>query len=887
MRKLGLLALCSWLIAATNGYGAIDDETRIALVIGNGDYANTEPLVNPTRDAEAIAETLEQLGFEVDLQLDLGERPLELAMREFGLKAEQSDVALVYYAGHGLQVDGRNYLIPTDARLQRERDLLYEALPLDVVMSEVAQADRLGMVMLDACRDNPLADRLAKTMGVQSGRVGQGLARVEDTPTDTLVAFATRADAVAYDGTGDHSPFTQALLDHIPEPDLELSLVFRKVRDSVLASTNNLQEPFTYGSMSGEPFFFKKRPPNRSPELARPDTFEILDNAGATGLAMAPPTDADGDNLSIQIIDLPRTGRVLLDQEEVTIGRRVNTDEFAALMYEPVADVTGAAGRIAMLITDGRGGATTAVQPIMVLSSNEAPTFLAPAAATVVSNPLGLEPPIDNDGDDVTLTVTDVPNGVYLRAAGQSYVPGAVVPLDRVADLRLDVESGLEGELGVLGFLIEDDRGGQTTSEINVIAGAADTPPLVAAAEPAQTAEQEVAADVEETEPVDLAATEATVEDEDQPAVVASLEPATANDADSNTRAITPAVPAVTLEAMRVLVNANLRQGPSREANRVGFVREGSTVFLRGEPEGRWLPIRTEDGQEAYVFASLITPDPNAEPLVIEPAQPQLVEPIEEPETVIAAIDQDAVPSSVSPGSSLQDCPHCPELVQISAGRFTMGSESGDSTERPRRPVSIGRPFAIGRFEVTVREWLACVSGGGCNYRPKDGTSSPNSPIRNLSWTDAQDYVTWLSEETGENYRLPTEAEWEYAARGGTNSNYWWGDRFEEGRAICKDCGPGFDRKTPPDVGQSQANPYGLMDTSAGVAEWVADCWFHDYRGAPSDGSARTDRACTQYVLRGGSWRNDQSYLTSSSRLSYDATVRYFTNGLRVARDIN
>jgi formylglycine-generating enzyme required for sulfatase activity len=160
------------------------------------------------------------------------------------------------------------------------------------------------------------------------------------------------------------------------------------------------------------------------------------------------------------------------------------------------------------------------------------------------------------------------------------------------------------------------------------------------------------------------------------------------------------------------------------------------------------------------------------------------------------------------------------------------------------------------------------------------------SPVHDVSWNEVQAYIKWLSRTTGKSYRLPTEAEWEYAARAGTKTSYWWGDVVGARNANCEDCGGSWDRKTPALVGSFAANPFGLHDMNGGVMEWVADCWTQDYDGAPDDGSAKLSGDCSQRVLRGGSWRNDQTYATVSSRLSYDASVRYYTNGFRVAREL-
>lgn len=227
-------------------------------------------------------------------------------------------------------------------------------------------------------------------------------------------------------------------------------------------------------------------------------------------------------------------------------------------------------------------------------------------------------------------------------------------------------------------------------------------------------------------------------------------------------------------------------------------------------------------------------------------------------------------------------------MVGLPAGRFVMGDDRGDASERPEHTVSIMRPFAIGKFETTVGQWDACVVDGGCRYRPERAGNDPNLPVRNVSWDDAQDYVKWLRNKTGKPYRLPTEAEWEYAARGNTRTTYWWGSNFQKGKAACKDCGTKYDRDSPPKVGFFAPNPFGLYDMNGSVWEWVGDCWNNSYAGSPKDGSSAWEKGdCHRRVIRGGSWRNDHSYIHSASRFRYDADVRYLVNGFRVARNMD
>jgi formylglycine-generating enzyme required for sulfatase activity/class 3 adenylate cyclase len=222
-----------------------------------------------------------------------------------------------------------------------------------------------------------------------------------------------------------------------------------------------------------------------------------------------------------------------------------------------------------------------------------------------------------------------------------------------------------------------------------------------------------------------------------------------------------------------------------------------------------------------------------------------------------------------------------PEMASIPGGTFVMGSDD-DLSEKPIHRVTI-KPFAISKFPVTVREWNACVAAKGCTYVP---TGKDDAPVANLSWADAQQFVEWLSKVTQKPFRLPSEAEWEYAARGGTRTKFWWGDQLQADMANCKGCNEPYDTSQPLKVGSLKPNPFGLYGMGGNVDQWVADCWHKNYQGAPSDGSAWVDNNCLSHVIRSGSWKNDPSYVRPSNRDHYDTSVRYPTHGLRVANSL-
>lgn len=225
-------------------------EKRVALVIGNSNYKNVTQLQNPGNDAAAIIGMFKKAGFDaVDSKLDVNVVEMRRALREFGNKARDADIAVVYYAGHGIELDGNNFLIPIDAALETDTDVYDEAFPLDRIMIAVEPAKQLRLVILDACRDNPFAKKIKRTIG--SRAVGRGLAKVEPSNPNTMIAFAAKAGSTASDGDSKNSPFAIALINHLPKPGLDLRKAFGFVRDDVLKATNNTQEPFVYGSLGG------------------------------------------------------------------------------------------------------------------------------------------------------------------------------------------------------------------------------------------------------------------------------------------------------------------------------------------------------------------------------------------------------------------------------------------------------------------------------------------------------------------------------------------------------------------------------------------------------------------------------------------------------------
>jgi formylglycine-generating enzyme required for sulfatase activity len=245
-----------------------------------------------------------------------------------------------------------------------------------------------------------------------------------------------------------------------------------------------------------------------------------------------------------------------------------------------------------------------------------------------------------------------------------------------------------------------------------------------------------------------------------------------------------------------------------------------------------------------------------------------------------AAIDAaSTTPQAAPPPEPLTE----PEMVSLPGDTFAMGSNL-DPSEAPIHNVTI-KPFAISKAVVTVRAWNQCVAAKACSYVATD--ENDEAPVTNVSFNDAQRYIAWLARATQMKFRLPTEAEWEYAARGGKRTKYWWGDDIQPGMINCKGCNGDQDARQTVKAEDIKPNPFGLLDMGGNVAQWVSDCWHKNYQGAVADGSAWVDPGyCIFHVIRSGSWRNAPNDVRPASRDYYDGRIRYPTHGFRVARSL-
>lgn len=343
---------------------------RVALVIGMADYQAITPLTNTRNDADALAETLTEIGFDVTRVIDVSLEELRAVMKDFSFRSETADLALIYFAGHGIEVQGENFLIPIDARPTSNVDVQNQSVSLKEMLAVVEKARVMRIVILDSCRDNPLGGSIDTNAVVQSAlqntdQATRGVGGLAPANPDrgTLVAFAAKDGQVALDGTRGNSPYARALIEKMSKPGLEISLMFRQVRDAVLAETQNLQEPYTYGSLTGQPFYLTGGPedtpdvaaaePSKSWSKLRPDQESqllALANLGDTrsmlGLAYIRlnPEDSRFDPAeAVSFLERavergsPEAQMELAKLYEQGIG--VNVDEARALeLYQAAAD---------------------------------------------------------------------------------------------------------------------------------------------------------------------------------------------------------------------------------------------------------------------------------------------------------------------------------------------------------------------------------------------------------------------------------------------------------------------------------------------------------------------------------------------------------------------
>ena len=817
MKRFRYAPMLSWtaLVALVMLAESATASSRVALVIGNSIYAHVPALANPRNDAADVGAALARLGFSVTRLDDADYAALRRGLQAFRREASAARIAVVFYAGHGIEVNKRNFLVPVDARLQIDGDVEYESVPLDLVMGAVHGASEFRLVVLDACRDNPFLASMKREEG-STRSIGRGLSRAEPAGGDTLLAYSAKEGTVALDGKGRNSPYTGALLRYLEEPGLEVGLMFRKVRDAVIEATGRRQEPYAYSSLS------------------------------ARGAYFIPPTIKDPRSEAPVASDGPAI--------ELEHWKTINTIE------DPAA-------RIAALLdykAKFPGGIYADLADIQIESFRTRDDTHEPqpgASPESVETGLGLTRE-DRRRIQRALTAAGFrpgrPDGLFGRRT-------------RAAIAEWQAADGVPAT----GFL---DAYAAKALLAHEPARAADAPPPAPVSDPSAIV---LASGLRLSDWVMLAE-DRLAEGDYRKLLVEGMGHVREHGAHSS-------VERVVIRALEsLLAEARVADDASAHAALRIVEQIRDVVGERAELARTEASARVQLGQfpaAAQAYRSWLRLAPADHP---------------ERREVLAAMQMaERGRRHLRVGERFRDCAQCPELVVVPPGSFVMGSPSPEIGrnvhESPTHRVTIGKPFAAGVHEVTFAQWEACRREGDCGHVPDDwGWGRGTRPVVHVSWQDARQYAGWLSSKTGKRYRLLSESEWEYAARGGTRTQFHHGTTLSteqanfDGDHVYGSGRKGTDRNRTMPVGSFPANAFGFHDLHGNVWEWVEDCWHGSYDGAPSDGSAWVQGGnCSLRVVRGGSWDDAPRKLRAANRDRNPPGLRSFTVGFRVARTLD
>ena len=863
-----VLAICStWLFCQP----ALA-EKRVALVIGNSAYQRVPVLANPAKDSDDVAEMFRKAGLTVvTAKHDLGAVEMRRTLRDFADEVRDADVAIIYYAGHGMEIEGTNYLIPVDALLERDIDAFDEAIPLDRLMSVMEPAKKLRLVILDACRDNPFSKAMKHSVATRA--VERGLAKIEPSSPNTLVAFAAKAGSTAADGDDKNSPYTAALLRHLPKPGLDLRKAFGFVRDDVMKVTRNRQEPFIYGSLGGEDVALVPAPqqniPPPDPNANARDDYDLAQQINVVSAWNAfinkYPSGFYTDLAKAQRDKLIAARTAALEDARLAAEKKV-ADDAKAEDARIAAEKAKAAEEARVAAQKARAAEDARIAAEKAKAAEEARVAAQKAKAA----------------EEARIAAEKAKAAEEARVAAQK--------AKAAEEARIAAEKAKAAE------------------EARVAEKARVAEEARIAAEKAKAAEEaRIAAEkARATEEARVAAEKAKAAEE---ARVAAEKAKAAEEARI-------AEKAKAAEEARIAEQAKAAEKAAEEAKAAEAARAKAAAQAKAaEPTRLAAAVVGEERIPEQPRFSSVCSGSSAQITALSSRTAGNLSQSEE--------------CGLKPTDAFKECENCPEMVMVPAGEVLMGSNTGDidsglaaANEGPQHRAVVKQPIAIGRFEVTRDQFAAFVKSSGYEVSERCFTLENNQPqeranrsylnpgfIQNgdhpavcISWVDAKAYVQWLAQKTGKPYRLLSEAEFEYVARAGSASRFGVGDNPAE---LCKfangadrtaktaglppdvaylNCSDGFPFTAP--VGSFAPNAFGLYDVIGNVWEWTEDCFYGDYLTASADSAARNETACTSRTVRGGDWFSTQASLRPAARAKASVDAHYDDIGFRVARTL-
>ncbi len=761
-------------------------EKRIALVIGNGAYQKAKPLLNPANDAADMAQTLKDLGFEVLSGVNQNKRQMETLIREFGAKLASGGTGLFYYAGHGIQVGGENYIVPIDADIPDEDEVAYLAVPISLVLTKMTTAKNdLNIVILDACRNNPFA---RSWRSFRDSSNNDGLAKISP-PTGTLVLYATEPGKVASDGAGRNGLFTEALLKQMKKPNLEYDQMVKALSTDVWQKSNKQQLPWKEGN-SLQDFYFVKADAKISTTKTQP-----ANETEPTPLPMPKPTP-------------------LPTPTPVSVAQNIDAEE---IYWQEISNRDTRSGYELYLAEYQNGRyAVQANNKIKQFKQDEL------QKQKDIERSKWREAQNQNTRESYNSYLTAYPNGEF------------------AADARLGVKA-------------LDSKAEQTKwLEANSI-NSKDAYKSYLALYPKGEFAASAGSKIREIENKEEQTKWDEVQFLNRKSAYQSYLSAYPNG--KNAASAKQKIKEFDEEEARKLKEQEKAKEKAKweEAERLKTVVEYKG-YLSIYPNGEFASLarlRLRDLGEVVTIAN----------------------------RTAGAISKATLPGGVEMS-----------FAYIPAGDFMMGSTNGSDDEKPVHKVTISQGFFMGRTEVTQAQWQAVMGNN-----PSDFKNCPNCPVEQVSWDDAQSFVSKLNAQNdGFKYRLPSEAEWEYAARAGTTGDYagnldamaWYyenaGDQRLSGEGSADKLKSNNNRTH--DVATKQPNAWGLYDMHGNVWEWCQD-WYADsyYANSPSVNPTGATSGSVR-VRRGGGWGGGAVYLRSALRFGVSPSLRGGSLGFRVVR---